>query len=80
MLQPAFAEMGLNLNALHRIAAFSGVALDTMPSNAGINVASKLSGFTVMKTYKYAFFTTVFTTSLGTLLVAIMLTLFPTLA
>ena len=80
MLQPAFAEMGLNLNALHRIAAFSGVALDTMPSNAGINVASKLSGFTVMKTYKYAFFTTVFTTSLGTLLVAIILTLFPTLA
>lgn len=80
MLQPAFQAMNINLNALHRIAAFSGVALDTMPSNAGINVASRLSGFTVMKTYKYAFMTTVLTTTLGTLLVAVMLTIFPNMA
>jgi H+/gluconate symporter-like permease len=80
MFADTFNAMGINMQAFHRVAAFSGVALDSLPQNAAINVAAKLSGYSVGKTYIYAFFTTVLTTCTGTILVAIWLTLAPNLA
>ena len=77
MFASTFEAMGINMAALHRVAAFSGVSLDSLPSNAAVNVAARLSGYSVAKTYLYSFCTTVLTTSLGTLLVAILLTIFP---
>jgi H+/gluconate symporter-like permease len=80
MFADTFKSMGVNMAALHRVAAFSGVSLDSLPQNAAVNVAAKLSGYSVGKTYLYSFFTTVLTTSLGTILVAIWLQVAPELA
>lgn len=80
MFASIFGEMGVSMPAFHRIAAFTGTCLDTLPSNAGVNIASKLSGHSVKETYKYCFLTTVLATSIGAIVVTLLLTLFPNLA
>lgn len=80
MFSEIFLQMGVSPAAFHRIAAFTGTCLDTLPSNAGVNIASKLSGYSIKKTYKYCFLTSVLTTSIGAVVVTILLTLFPGLA
>jgi H+/gluconate symporter-like permease len=79
MFSQVFGEMGVSAAAFHRIAAFTGTCLDTLPSNAGVNIASQLSGYSVKETYKYCFLTSVLTTSVGAIVVTILLTLFPNL-
>jgi len=80
MFSSIFGEIGVSPAAFHRIAAFTGTCLDTLPSNAGVNIASKLSGHSVKETYKYCFLTTVLATSIGAIVVTLLLTLFPNLA
>lgn len=72
--------LGVNAAIFHRIAAFCGTCLDTLPSNAGVNIASKYSGYPIKKTYKYCFLTSVLTTSVGAVVVTVLLTAFPGLA
>ena len=80
MFQSTFQALGVNMGAVHRIAAFTGTCLDTLPSNAAVNISAKLTGYSVKRIYKYCFLTTVLATSIGAIVVTIMLTLFPNLA
>lgn len=77
MFQSTFETLGVNMAAVHRIAAFTGTCLDTLPSNAAVNISAKLTGYPVKRIYKYCFLTTVLATSIGAVVVTILLTIFP---
>ena len=77
MFQSTFEALGVNMAAVHRIAAFTGTCLDTLPSNAAVSISAKLSGYPVKRIYKYCFLTTVLATSIGAVVVTVLLMLFP---
>jgi H+/gluconate symporter-like permease len=75
-----FASMGVNLSALHRVAAFCGTTLDTLPTNAGFIAATGLAKRPANQSYKYVGVCTVVNTTIATAVVTILLILFPYLA
>lgn len=77
MFAETFAGLGLSMSAFHRIAAFTGTCLDTLPSNGAVAVGSRLSGYPVSKTYFYCFMTTVLSTTIGAVVVTVLLAMFP---
>ena len=80
MFGTAFAAAGVNLAALHRVASFAATTLDSLPTNAVYLALTKLTGITVKESYRYVFFTTVCSTTIGMFIVAILCTVFPGLA
>lgn len=80
MFKDTFVAMGINMSALHRIAAFSATTLDTLPTNAGFIAAAGLAKATTKQSYKYVGVCTVLNTTIATLVVTTLLTLFPGLA
>jgi len=80
MFSQTFAVMGINMSALHRVAAFSATTLDTLPTNAGFIAAAGIANTTVKKSYKYVGVCTVINTTIGTVIVTLLLILFPGLA
>ena len=80
MFKDTFAAMGMNMSALHRVAAFSGTTLDTLPTNAGYIAATGLAKAKTNESYKYVGVCTVINTSIATLVVAVLCTIFPNLA
>ncbi|MCU6761437.1 hypothetical protein OCV88_03660 [Brotonthovivens ammoniilytica] len=79
-LSESFAQMGINMNALHRVAVFSSQTLDTLPTNPGFAVATSVTDVPMNKSYKYVFITTVLNTTITSFVVAIILTVLPFLA
>ncbi|HIZ08497.1 MAG TPA: hypothetical protein IAA08_11265 [Candidatus Eubacterium avistercoris] len=79
-LKESFVQMGINMNAVHRVAVFSSQTLDTLPTNPGFAVATNFIGVPMNKSYKYVFITTVLNTTITSFVVAIILTVFPGLA
>jgi H+/gluconate symporter-like permease len=75
-----FTNLGVNVSALHRVASFCGTTLDTLPTNAGFIAASGLVKRPAGQTYKYVGICTVINTTIATLVVTILLILFPGLA
>jgi H+/gluconate symporter-like permease len=75
-----FADMGLNMNAVHRVAAFSATTLDSLPTNPAFIVAGSIVGVSVASSYKYCGITTVLNTTIATLVICLLCTLFPGLA
>jgi H+/gluconate symporter-like permease len=79
-LGPTFLSMGINVNALHRVATFTSQTFDSLPSNPAIGIISKMCETTVNKSYKYVAITCLIDTTIAALVVALILTLFPGLA
>lgn len=75
-----FGQMGISMEALHRVSVFSSQTLDTLPTNPGYAVATGYADVPIRQSYKYVFITTVLNTAIAAFVVAIMLTLFPGLA
>ena len=63
--------------ALHRIASFSYIVLDSMPFAAGIIVAMNMAGLKQKEAYKHLFFTTVVWAAVGFAVVVLLFTLNP---
>ena len=80
MFKDTFAAMGVNMSALHRIAAFSATTLDTLPTNAGFIAATGLAKAETRQSYKYVGVCTVINTTIATAVVTLILTLAPGLA
>lgn len=80
MFADTFAALGVNMSALHRVASFSATTLDTLPTNSGFIAASGLAQTTPAKAYKYVGVVTVINTTIGTIVVTALLTLFPALS
>ncbi len=80
MFKDTFVAMGINMSALHRVAAFSATTLDTLPTNAGFIAAAGLASTSTKLSYKYVGVCTVLNTTIATFVVALLLVLFPGLA
>lgn len=80
MFKDTFVAMNINMSALHRIAAFSATTLDTLPTNAGFIAATGLAKAEAKQSYKYVGMCTVINTTIATVVVTLMLTVFPGLA
>ena len=80
MFKDTFAAMGINPSALHRVAAFSATTLDTLPTNPGFIAATGLAKAETKQSYKYVGMCTVVNTTIATVVVTLLLTLFPGLA
>lgn len=80
MFKDTFAAMGVNMSALHRIAAFSATTLDTLPTNAGFIAATGLAKAETKPSYKYVGVCTVLNTTIATVVVTLLLTIAPGLA
>lgn len=80
MFHDTFVALGVNMNAVHRIGAFAGTTLDTLPTNAGFIAATGIAKTPADKSYKYVGVCTVLNTTIATFVVTLLLTLFPGLA
>lgn len=80
MFQETFTAMGINMSALHRVAAFSATTLDTLPTNAGYIAAAGLASTSTKESYKYVGVCTVINTTIATVVVTLLLIAFPGLA
>ncbi len=72
-----FVAAGVKLPALHRVACYSSVTLDSLPTSSMVILTSQLCGEPLSRCYKHIFMTTVINTSLGTFLCCVLTTLFP---
>lgn len=77
---PIFTQMGIPATALHRVATFSSQTLDSLPTNPAMPIIAGTAKVTMKESYKYIFCTTCITTTIGALLIALLLTVFPGLA
>lgn len=77
MFKGVFASMGMSMSALHRIASFSSVTFDSLPTNPVFVAITNYTGLTAKNSYKYVGVTTVLVTILGNIIVAVMFMLFP---
>lgn len=81
VLGPIFVEqMGINADAFHRVAVFAACTIDTLPINGGIILLLGMTGLTHKQSYPAIAACTVLFTTLATLTVLVLLTLFPGLA
>lgn len=72
-LGPRYLAMGLNPEALHRLATISAVGLDSLPHNGAVNTLLSISGLTHKDGYIPIFVTTVLTTILTMIFALIMI-------
>lgn len=79
-MSQSFAQIGISMNALHRVAVFASQTLDTLPTNPGYIIATGIAEVDIKDSYRYVFITTVLNTTITAFLVATILTVFPGLA
>jgi len=79
-MSKSFADIGISMNALHRVSVFASQTLDTLPTNPGYIIATGIAEVPIRDSYKYVFITTVLNTTITAFLVAGILTAFPGLA
>jgi H+/gluconate symporter-like permease len=81
VLAPIYIDtLGVSPEAFHRVASFAAGTLDTLPSNAGVILLIGMAGLTHKQAYKHIGMCTVVMTSIATVVVVTLLTLFPGLA
>ena len=80
MFQPVMAQMGVSMSAFHRISAFAATTFDTLPTNAGFIAATEIAKVEASKSYKYVGVCTVLNTTIGTVVLTLILMAFPALA
>ncbi|SDB03669.1 GntP family permease [Eubacterium oxidoreducens] len=76
-LSETFTNMGVSLNAIHRVSVFASQTLDTLPTNPGYIIATGIAEVEIKDSYKYVFITTVLNTTITAIVVALILTIFP---
>lgn len=79
ILQPLVGSMGMSMAALHRIAAFTGSVLDTVPWSGTINLAATMTETTVKDDYPSIFVATVAIPAVGVALMCLIYALAPDL-
>ncbi len=76
-MSETFANIGINMNALHRVSVFASQTLDTLPTNPGYIIATGIADVEIKDSYKYVFITTVLNTTITAFIVALLLTAVP---
>ncbi len=80
MFQPVMAQMGVSMSAFHRIASFAATTFDTLPTNAGFIASTEIAKVEAGKSYKYVGVCTVLNTTIGTIVLTLILMAFSGLA
>lgn len=76
-MSETFAQIGISMNALHRVSVFASQTLDTLPTNPGYIIATGIAEVPIKDSYRYVFITTVLNTTITAFVVALLLTIFP---
>ena len=77
LIAPKLLDLGLNVNAIHRIACFAATTLDSMPYSGAILMLLPMCRMKLKEIYPPMFITTVIATTCGTIAVIVMCALFP---
>ena len=77
LIAPKLLDLGLNVNAIHRIACFAATTLDSMPYSGAILMLLPMCRMKLREIYPPMFITTVIATTCGTIAVIVMCALFP---
>ncbi|MDB9823479.1 hypothetical protein OAC89_07260 [Deltaproteobacteria bacterium] len=81
LLAPTYIDqLGVSPEALHRIATIASTTFDTLPSNAGVIWLMAMAGLTHKQAYGPLGVCTVIMTAVATLILLVLLSLFPGLA
>ena len=80
ILGPIYTGMGVSASAVHRVAIFAAVTLDTLPTNGGILFMLEMCGVDMKDGYPAVGMNTVVCTGIGAIVCALLCTLFPGLA
>lgn len=80
IMGPIFIEqLGLDINLIHRVSSFAGTILDTLPYSGSILMLLPMCHMKLKEIYPAMFVTTVASTFVGTVVIAIIMSLFPML-
>lgn len=79
MILPTLEAKGLTGAFIHRISCFAGSTLDTLPSSGAVLTGVRLSGIPMKEAYPACFVCCVLSTTIGTIVVAVISSLFPIL-
>lgn len=79
MILPTLEAKGLTGAFIHRISCFAGSTLDTLPSSGAVLTGVRLSGIPMKDAYPACFVCCVLSTTIGTITVAVVSSLFPVL-
>ena len=77
--QYSFRALGMDLELVHRVSTFAGSILDTLPYSGSILMLLPVCHMKLKEIYPAMFVTTVLSTLVGTVVIALIMTLFPML-
>lgn len=77
VLAPAFISAGVSPGVFHRLTVIASTTFETLPTGIGVIMAHQLAGVKMKDGYRPVFITTVLIPCIGTLLLALLYTLFP---
>lgn len=80
VMAPIFIDqLGLDLELIHRVSTYAGTILDTLPYSGSILMLLPVCHMKLKEVYPAMFVTTVLSTLAGTIVIAVVMTLFPML-
>ena len=80
VMAPIFIDqLGLELELIHRVSTYAGTILDTLPYSGSILMLLPICHMKLKEVYPAMFVTTVLSTFCGTVVIAVIMTLFPML-
>lgn len=80
VMAPVFIDqLGMDLELVHRVSTFAGSILDTLPYSGSILMLLPVCHMKLKEIYPAMFVTTVLSTLVGTVVIALIMTLFPML-
>lgn len=76
-IAPALTQLGLSLPFIHRVGVFAATMLDSLPNSGSVIMAVGLANLRMREGYPPVFVSTVLATTCGTIVVALIMALFP---
>lgn len=79
IITPVLTTLGLSLPFIHRVGTFAATMLDSLPNSGAVIMAVNQADLKMREGYPPVFVSTVLATTCGTTVVALIMTLFPSL-
>jgi H+/gluconate symporter-like permease len=70
-------QMGLSMVFIHRVGVFAATMIDSLPHSGAVNMAINIADLKMRDAYPAVFCSTVIATTIGTVVVALIMSLFP---
>ena len=79
MLAGPLTQKGLSLVFIHRVGVYAATMIDSLPHSGAVNMAVNIADLNMRDAYPAVFCSTVVATTVGTVVVALIMSLFPLL-